>query len=153
MINKEELLTKIEEEMGKWQNYYQQTDIHIYAMLGACFRANAVYTEDTTKAVQRHLIFDTIDNYLSEIENDDDCLNAIFNVLVNTFSDIALPFLTELNKAGDEDNAELAQLTTTEALVNITSELLARQRIDDESLISLRTLQWVKDIIKNEKEA
>lgn len=152
MVNKSELLAKIQEEMNKWLNYYQQIDIHIYSIVTTCFRAGAEFVSDESKKVEKAGIFAAIDNCLATIENDTECLNEIYSIVMNTCADTCTTFLNELVAAGKNDNATLAELKPVEALADIESELIARQRINDESLIALRTLQWVNNIITNEKE-
>lgn len=152
MVNKNELLTKIREEMNKWLSYYQQIDIHIYSIVTTCFRASAVSTIDIDKAVDKTKLFETIDQCLATIEDDKECLNEIYSIVMSSCTDMCTTFLNELKAAGDNKDATLAELKPVEALAEIESELIARQRISDEALIALRTLQWVDNIIANEKE-
>lgn len=151
-MDKEKLITKIDEEMRKWQEYYQHTELHIYAMITSCFRAGAQFVEDESKKVNKMEIFNIIDEYLATIDSDDECLDTIFNTIMNTFIEISAPFLQELMDGGNASNATLAKLTVIEALADIENELVARQRINDESLISMRTLQWVKNIINEDNK-
>lgn len=145
---KEQLLKIITEEMTRWQEYYQHTTIHLYSIITACFRAEAKFVEDETKKVEKTAIFAVIDEYLASIEDDEECVNAIYNVVVNTFDDIAIPFIGELIEEGKKDGRTLSKLTATEALADVENELIARQHINEESLVAMRTLQWVADKIR-----
>lgn len=154
MIDKKELLEKIDKERQIWLDYYTNVDIYLYAIVGACYRAGAQFKEDETKIVTKDKILTAVDNSLTSVDDDTECLNDIFNIVLNSDEHIKDFVLKELSDAPKDKGIEVAAITLEEAFEKIEQELIARKNISNESLIRLQTLQWFKDIIEdNKKEA
>lgn len=154
MINKEELLAKIERERNLWLGYYNEIAMHLYAIAGACFRAKAVFSEDKTKVVPKDDILKTVDDILTSVEDDKECLDNIYSIIMNSYEPVREFITQELSNIPEAENKgiEIAKITPEEALTKIENELIARQNISNESLIRLQTLQWIKDIIEEDKK-
>lgn len=153
-----ELIEKIDNEMSVWNGEYSRVDVYLYPMIAACFRAKATFTiEEKVKITE---IFQKIDHQLMSIEDDSECLNAIYSTVVSYTGDSFVKQLEETGKGkipvldengiptGEMTDPVFAEMTVEEALMAIEEQLVARQKISDESLIRLQTLQWVKDQIK-----
>lgn len=154
MINKEELLEKIEKERQIWLGYYSDIAMHLYAIAGVCFRAGATFKEDTTKVVLKDSILEAIHNCYVSIEEDTECLDDIYSIILNSYEPVREFITQELSNIPEAENKgiEIAKITPEEALTKIENELIARQNISNESLIRLQTLQWIKDIIEEDKK-
>lgn len=154
MIKLEELVEKIEKEKYIWLGYYNDIAMHLYAIAGACFRAEAIFTEDETKVFSKEDILKAIDDTLASDLDDKACLDEIYSIIMNSYEPVREFVTTELSDTteAEKKGIELAKMEVSDALEKIETELVARKNINTESLIRLQTLQWVMDIIQDDKK-
>lgn len=149
MINKNELLEKLQKENDMWTAHYHQISSYLYNIMGICYRTGTEY-EVGEKIINERDTLLLINQSYNEIEDDEQCLASIYNTVINTLGE---DFIKELDQVGEDDAEKtLAKLTIPEALTEIGNVLNAKLNIDNEGLIAMRTIQWMMNIIENEKE-
>lgn len=160
-MDNKELLNRIDKEMELWQNYYNNIDMFIYTIAALCWRTadnNERSSIGELSSATEHTVLQDVSSvlnaYFDDIDNTQPPLyyiNQIYTYVMSYLGDKGTKYIEDLSNSGSED-ATLVLLSVEDAINEIAEQLIARDNIQKEAYVSLRTLQWVKDLIPKENE-
>ena len=156
-MTNEELIKKIDDEISKWQYYYTNVNVFLYAILANCWRTQDNDTKSSFHPVDEPIDAKNVISKISDVLNDfyDDTkpgiayINDIYSYVMAFLGEEGQKYIDELAKQPTKDS-QIAILTVDETIEDVAEQLIAHDNIQKEAYISLRTLQWVKDLIEKE---
>lgn len=140
-MNKDILLNKINSEMQKCQDLYNNVESFLLVIMAACYRAKIEYIIDEKYKVSRFALTESVRKAFLDTEDDAESLQIVYSLLVNSLGDNYIKELAE---------RPVEPMTVEQVIDTIGTQLDYYDKINVDTLIRLQTLQWVKDEIEKE---